>query len=192
MATRIGSHTGESTETFVQQNLLRNPEKEICAFNNADIAALRASGTFPDKAIIRPFDWSIRSDVSSDDWVYFPAYPFSLGLRYPFPEFMMNFFQITDLCFAQTMHMVWRVLIMLNQIKNLHFPDLCIEDIPIAYRLRSHGSRRFLLFSTSSKPVILKATKNEDGWQRKFFFVKRDSIDEGDSLPVKWLTTDRV
>ncbi|XP_021991059.1 uncharacterized protein LOC110887798 [Helianthus annuus] len=85
--------------------------------------------------------------------------------------------------------MVWRVPIVLNQIKNLHCSDLRIEDLPIAYRLRSHGSSRFLLFSTSGKPLILKATKNKDGWQRKFFFVKRDSIAEGASLPVEWLTT---
>ncbi|MFS8034459.1 hypothetical protein Hanom_Chr17g01581371 [Helianthus anomalus] len=129
MATRTYSQTGESTETFIQQNLLKNPKKEIFAFDNADIAPLRASGAFPDGA---------------------------------------------------------RVLLVLNQIKNLHCPDLCIEDIPIVYRLRSHGSSRFLLFSTSIKPLILKATKNEDGWQRKFFFVKRDSIYEGASLPVEW------
>ncbi|KAJ0715398.1 hypothetical protein HanPI659440_Chr13g0500681 [Helianthus annuus] len=179
-------------ETFTQQNLLKNPEKEICAFDNADIAALRASGAFPDNTVFRPFDRSIRSDVSSTEWVCFPAYPFSLGLRYPFPEFMMQFFRTTGISFAQTMPMVWRVLIVLNQIKNLHCSDLRIEDLPIAYRLRSHGSSRFLLFSTSSKPLILKATKNEDGWQRKFFFVKRDSIAEGASLPVEWLTTGRI
>ncbi|MFS7960242.1 hypothetical protein Hanom_Chr08g00700921 [Helianthus anomalus] len=129
MATRTCSHTVESSETFAQQNLLKNPEKEVCAFNNADIAALRASGAFPDKAIIRSFDRSVRSDVSSREWICFPSYPFSLGLRYPFPKFMIN-------------------------------------------------------------PLVLKATKNEDGWQRKFFFVKRDSIVEGNSLPVKWLTTE--
>ncbi|KAM0002115.1 hypothetical protein Hdeb2414_s0341g00872111 [Helianthus debilis subsp. tardiflorus] len=189
MSTRTCSQTCESMETFVQQNLLKNPEKEICAFDNANIAALIASGAFPDSAIIRPFDRSIRSDISSTDWVCFPAYPFSLGLRYPFPEFMMQFFRTTGISFAQTMPMVWRVLIVLNQIKNLHCPDLCIENIPIAYRLRSHDSSRFLLFSTSSKPVILKATKNEDGCQRKFFFVKRDSIYEGASLSMEWLTT---
>ncbi|KAF5759357.1 hypothetical protein HanXRQr2_Chr16g0740281 [Helianthus annuus] len=171
------------------QNLLKNPEKEVCAFDNADIAALRASSAFPDNTVFRPFDRSIRSDVSSAEWVCFPAYPFSLGLRYPFPEFMMQLFRTTGISFAQTMPMVWRVLIILNQIKNLHCSDLCIEDMPIAYRLRSHGSSRFLLFSTSSKPLILKATKNEDGWQRKFFFVKRDSIAEGANLPVEWLTT---
>ncbi|KAJ0610796.1 hypothetical protein HanHA300_Chr01g0007861 [Helianthus annuus] len=90
------------------------------------------------------------------------------------------------------MPMVWRVLTVLNQIKTFHFPDLCIEDIPIAYRLRSYGNSRFLLFSTSNNPLILKVTKNEDEWKRKFFFVRRDSIAEGNSLPVKWLTTDPV
>ncbi|KAJ0482333.1 hypothetical protein HanRHA438_Chr13g0610681 [Helianthus annuus] len=146
MATRTHPQTGESSETFTQQNLLKNPEKEVCAFDNADTAALRASGAFPDNIVFRPFDRSIRSDVSSTDWICFPAYPFLLGLRYPFPEFMMQFFRTTGISFAQTMPMVWRVLIILNQIKNLHCPDLCIEDLPISYRLRSHGSSRFLLF----------------------------------------------
>ena len=192
MATRTRSHSGESTSSFVNQNLLKNPEKEVCSFDNADINALRTSGAFSDTAIIRPFDRIIRSDVCSEEWICFSSYPFSLGLRYPFPEFIMEFFRITGLCFAQTMPMVWRVLIMLNQIKTLHVPDLCIEDLPLAYRLRSHGNSRFLLFSTSSNPLILKASKNEDGWQRKFFFVRRDSIPEGKSLPVKWLTSGRV
>ena len=44
MAAKVHSQTGESSESFIQQNLLKNPEKEICAFDNADIAALRASG----------------------------------------------------------------------------------------------------------------------------------------------------
>ncbi|MFS8034926.1 hypothetical protein Hanom_Chr17g01586961 [Helianthus anomalus] len=99
MATRTRSHTGESSETFSQQNILKNPEKEVCAFDNAHIAALNASGAFADKAIIRPFD---------------------------------------------------------------------------------------------GNPLVLKVTKNEDEWQRKFFFVRRDSNSEGNSLPVKWLTTGRA
>ncbi|KAM0055766.1 hypothetical protein Hdeb2414_s0006g00210021 [Helianthus debilis subsp. tardiflorus] len=192
MATRTRFHSGESTSPFTNQNLLKHPEKEVCSFDDADIAARRASGAFPDGAVIFPFDRTLRSDVSSKEWICFLAYPFSLGLRYPFPEFMMQFFSTTGLSFAQTMPMVWRMLIILNQIKTFHVPDLCIVDIPIAYHLRSHGNSRFLLFSTSSNPLILKVTRNEDGWQRKFFFVIRDSIAEGDSLPMKWLTTGRV
>ncbi|MFS7968485.1 hypothetical protein Hanom_Chr09g00798021 [Helianthus anomalus] len=157
---------GESTETFVKPNLLKNPKKEICSFDNADIATLRASGAFSNKAIIRPFDRTLRSDVSSGEWICFPAYPFSLGLRYPFPKFMMQFFRKTGLSFYQTMPMVWRVLIVLNQIKTLHIPDLCIEDIPIDYRLRSHGSSRFLLFPllvtlSSSKQPKMRTDGNE-------------------------------
>ncbi|KAM0013556.1 hypothetical protein Hdeb2414_s0008g00283851 [Helianthus debilis subsp. tardiflorus] len=163
MATRTRSQTGESTETSLRQNLLKNTEKGICSFDNAAIAALRASGAFSDKAIIRPFDRTLRSDVSSGEWICFPAYPFSLGLRYPFPELVMQFFRKIGLSFSQTMPTVWRVLIVLNLIKTLYIPDSCTEDIPIAYCLGSHGSSRFLLFSTSSNPLILKATKNEDG-----------------------------
>ncbi|KAM0070829.1 hypothetical protein Hdeb2414_s0001g00017821 [Helianthus debilis subsp. tardiflorus] len=146
MAARTRSHAGESASSFIVQNLLKNPEKEICSFDNVDIVALRASGAFPDGAVIRSFDRTLRSNVSSKEWICFLAYRFSLGLRYPFPEFMMQFFRITGLSFAQTMPMVWRVLIILNQVKTFNVPDLCIEVTPIAYRLRSHSNNHFLLF----------------------------------------------
>ncbi|MFS7937350.1 hypothetical protein Hanom_Chr05g00426551 [Helianthus anomalus] len=100
MATRTQSHSGESTSSFVNQKLLKHPEKEVCSFDNADIAVLRTSGAFSDRAVSRPFDRSIHSDVSSEECICFSSYPFSLGLRYPFPEFIMQFFQITGLCFA--------------------------------------------------------------------------------------------
>ncbi|MFS8033737.1 hypothetical protein Hanom_Chr17g01573121 [Helianthus anomalus] len=38
------------------------------------------------------------------------------------------------------MPMVWRVLVTLDHIKSRHIPDLCIEDLSIAYRLRSHAN----------------------------------------------------
>ncbi|MFS7919004.1 hypothetical protein Hanom_Chr03g00207841 [Helianthus anomalus] len=177
---------------MANQHLLKEPEKEVCSFDNAEIAALKASGAFPTGAIIRAFDQNIRSDASSDEWVCFLAYPFSIGLRYLFPDFISRFFDLNGLSFAQTMPMVWRVLMMLDQIKSCHIPNLCIEDLLIAYCLRSHGNSRFLLFSTSKNPFILKATKNEDGWKRKFFFVKRDSIDKVVDLPVKWLTSAKI
>ncbi|KAM0055880.1 hypothetical protein Hdeb2414_s0006g00211271 [Helianthus debilis subsp. tardiflorus] len=186
MARRTRSQTADSVPTFNEHNLLKEPKKEVCSFDNADIASLKASSAFPAGAVIRPFDREVRSDVYSDEWVCFLAYPFSIGLRYPFPVFISRFFELTDLSYAQTMPMVWRVLVTLEQIKSRHVPDLCIEDLPISYRLRSHGSSLFLLFSTSKDPLILQATKNKDDWRRKFFFVKRDSIYKGVDLPGKW------
>ncbi|KAM0036237.1 hypothetical protein Hdeb2414_s0014g00423971 [Helianthus debilis subsp. tardiflorus] len=192
MASRTRSRTNEPTPTLESQNLLREPETEICSFNNADIAPSNDSGAFPAGVIIRPFDREVRSDAVSNEWVCFLAYPFSLGLRYPFPTFISRFFELKGLSYAQTMPMVWRVLMVLDQIKSRHIPDLCVKDLPIAYRLRSHGNSRFLLFCTSKNPLILKATKNEDQWQRKFFFVQRDSIVKGFDLPVGWLTSGRI
>ncbi|KAJ0667717.1 hypothetical protein HanPI659440_Chr17g0680911 [Helianthus annuus] len=114
MASRTRSHTADSIPTFVDQHLLKEPEKEVCSFGNADIVALKASGAFPARAIIQPFEREIRSDVSSDEWVCFLAYPFSIRLRYPFPAFISRFFELTGLSYAQTMPMVWRVLVMLD------------------------------------------------------------------------------
>ncbi|MFS8023645.1 hypothetical protein Hanom_Chr16g01453881 [Helianthus anomalus] len=162
MATRTRSQMADFVPTFHEQNLLKEPSKEVCSFDNADIAALRASGAFPAGAIIRPCDQEVRSDFCYDEWVCFFAYPFSIGLRYPFPAFISQFFDLTGLSYAQIIPMVWHVLVSLDQIKARHMSDLCIEDLPMAYRLRSHGSSRFLLFSTSKDPLILKATKNED------------------------------
>ncbi|MFS7930605.1 hypothetical protein Hanom_Chr04g00346211 [Helianthus anomalus] len=147
----------------------------VCSFDNADIAALRTSDAFPDGAIIRPFDRSLRPGVSSDEWICFPAYLFSLGLRYLF---------LSLSCIS----LVPQALVSLRPCP---WSGGCwwYSDIPIAYRLRSHGSSRFLLFSTSNNRLILKVTKNENEWKRNFFFVRRDSIAEGDSLPVKRFTT---
>ncbi|MFS8017842.1 hypothetical protein Hanom_Chr15g01385151 [Helianthus anomalus] len=189
MASRTRSQTVDSVPIFHEQNLIKEPSKEVCSFDNADIASLQASGAFPAGAIIYPFDREVRSDFCSDEWVCFSAYPFSIGIRYPFSAFISRFFELTGLNYAQIMPMVWRVLVTLDQIKARHMPDLCIEDLPIVYRLRSHGNNRFLLFSTSKNPLILKATKNEDQWQRKFFFVNRDSITNGFDLPVEWSTS---
>ncbi|MFS7928988.1 hypothetical protein Hanom_Chr04g00327251 [Helianthus anomalus] len=101
------------------------------------------------------------------------AYPFSIGLRYPFPAFIYRFFKLTGLSYAQTRPMVWQVLVILDRIKSRFTPDLRVEDLSMAYRLHSHGNSRFLLFSTSKNPLILRATKIEEIWKQKFFFVKK-------------------
>ncbi|KAF5789592.1 hypothetical protein HanXRQr2_Chr09g0373091 [Helianthus annuus] len=103
------------------------------------------------------------------------------------PISSLNFFCITKLNFSQTMPMLWRVLLVLDRIKNAHIPELFVHDLPLAYRLRSHGSCRFLFYSTSNDPLILRATRNEEEWKSNFFFVKRNLIPGGADYPVKWL-----
>ncbi|MFS7910411.1 hypothetical protein Hanom_Chr02g00106031 [Helianthus anomalus] len=47
------------------------------------------------------------------------------------------------------MPMLWRVLLILDRIKNAHILELSVHDLSLAYRLRCHGSCRFLFYSTS-------------------------------------------
>ncbi|MFS7963969.1 hypothetical protein Hanom_Chr08g00744551 [Helianthus anomalus] len=169
MARQPRLSSDDSTPTFMAQNLLQNSKWEICTYDNAYIAALRSSGIFPDSAIFWPFDRDLRSDVSSN-------------------ELYHGFFRTTGLSFNQTMPMVWRVLVVLDCIKNNHIPDICVNDLPVVYRLSSHGSSRFLFYSTTNNPLILRATRNKEEWKTKFFFVKRSSIPSGEIFPVKWLT----
>ncbi|KAJ0791914.1 hypothetical protein HanOQP8_Chr01g0011331 [Helianthus annuus] len=159
MASRTRSQTADSVPTFNKQNILKEPKKDVCSFNNADIAALKSSSAFLVGAIIRPFDREVRSVVYSDEWVCFLAYPFSIGLRYSFPTFISCFFELTGLSYAQTIPLVWRVLVTLHQIKSRHMLDLCIEYLPIAYHLRSHGSSRFLPFPPLKSPSSSKRLK---------------------------------
>ncbi|KAJ0770831.1 hypothetical protein HanPI659440_Chr07g0262141 [Helianthus annuus] len=192
MTRQTRSSSGDSAPTFIHQNILQDPEKEICTFDGAHLSALKTSGIFPKGTVFRPFDREIRSDMVSDEWLCFNAFPFTLGLQFPFSEFITEFFDVTKICFSQTMPMLWRVLSVLDQIKNNHIPDLSVHDLPLAYRLRCHGSCRFLFYSTSSDPLILRATRNEEEWKSKFFFVKRDSIPGGADYPVHWLKKGRI
>ena len=196
MARQTRSVTSDSNPTFVSQGLLQYPEKEVYTFDSGYITALETSGTFPEGAEFRPFDRELRSDASSSEWLCFNAFPFTLGLRFPFSDFITEFFKITGLSLSITISrfqpMLWRVLTVLDRIKNTHIPNLCVNDLSLAYRLRSHGSSKFLFYSTSNDPLILRATRTEDEWKSKFFFVKRTSIPGGMEYPVKWLTKGRT
>ncbi|MFS7978247.1 hypothetical protein Hanom_Chr10g00913311 [Helianthus anomalus] len=187
MARQTRSSSCDSAPTFIHQNILQDPEKEICSFDSAHLSALKSSGIFPEGTVFRPYDREIRSNMVSSEWLCFKAFPFTLGLRSPFPDFITEFFRVTKISFSQTMPMLWRVLLVLDRIKNAHIPDLSVHDLPLAYRLRCHGSCRFLFYSTCSDPLILRATRNEEEWKSKFFFVKRNSIPGGAEYPVKWL-----
>ncbi|MFS7942821.1 hypothetical protein Hanom_Chr06g00493011 [Helianthus anomalus] len=90
-----------------------------------------------------------------------------------FSDFIMDFLRSTGLSFSQTMPMIWRVLVILDRIKNTHIPELCVNDLPVVYRLRSHGSSRFLLYSTSNNPLGLRASRIEEDLKTKLFFCEK-------------------
>ncbi|MFS7921209.1 hypothetical protein Hanom_Chr03g00234101 [Helianthus anomalus] len=53
MLRKTRSSFGDSAPTFFSQNILQDPEKEICSFDSAHLSALKTSGIFPEGTVFR-------------------------------------------------------------------------------------------------------------------------------------------
>jgi hypothetical protein len=189
----LSSPLGDSLRDFKAQNLFTNPGDEIYSFSDLEIAQLKSIGAFPPDTEIHPFDKNVHFDFYSKTWVCFLAFPFTLGLRYPFTPLISEFFQVTGLSYAQAMPVIWRILFVLSNLDETHRIDIRASDLATVFNLRTHGSSRFVL-QLIQKDVspVLKATKNENSWKKKFFFVNRNTIPGGSDLPLKWVTRGRI
>ncbi|KAM0049977.1 hypothetical protein Hdeb2414_s0008g00292221 [Helianthus debilis subsp. tardiflorus] len=164
---------------------------ELCRFTDPEVDHFRLC--FPDGTIFHPFDSSTKSDSISDVWITFPVAPFQTGSTYPFPVFTQGFFTLTGLCYIQAMPMVWRVLYIVEHIIEQEGIGIGMSELSQLYNLVSHGSYRYLFKSKPQKPLpILKTTKNDTNRRNQFFFVRRDSIPNGNQLPKKWNTGGRI
>ncbi|KAM0026312.1 hypothetical protein Hdeb2414_s0020g00556811 [Helianthus debilis subsp. tardiflorus] len=160
------------------QGIIKNSLKERCCFIDPEIDRIRHC--FPANTVFKPFDPTIRSDFVSETWVAFPVTPFSIGYSYPFPEFTKSFFSLTGISYIQVMPMMWRVLFTLERIIEQEDIEFGMSELSELYNLVSHGSHRFLFKHKPGEPhPILKTTKNDNKWKKRFFFVGRDSIPMG-------------
>ncbi|MFS7947912.1 hypothetical protein Hanom_Chr06g00553721 [Helianthus anomalus] len=174
----------ENDSPFRSQDLLKNPSMELCRFTDPEIDQIHHC--FPEGTIFKAFDSSMKSDCKSDTWVSFPAAPFQIGFPYPFPAFTQSFFTLTGLCYIQAMPMLWRVLYTLDQIINNEGIDLGLTELNHLYNLVSHGFRFLFKAKLQHPHPLLKVTKNDTNWGNQLFFVRRDSIPNGNHLPKKW------
>ena len=86
----------------------------------------------------------LKADLTSPNWITFPEYPFTLGLKYPFPGIISDFFMITGLSFIQTMPIIWRVLYWINLLNENKKLNIGVEELASVYDLQTYGSSRFL------------------------------------------------
>ncbi|KAI3744472.1 hypothetical protein L1987_57553 [Smallanthus sonchifolius] len=157
-------------------------------FSNHDIKLLESGRPFPKNTIFRAFDPKTRANFSSDNWVFFPSFPFTIDFSYPFPALTTEFFEKTGLIYVKTMPMIWQTLHTLEILIRHHAHDFSVSKLAYVYNLRSHGSSRFLFqIKSGQNHMILKTTQNDSNWKNHFFFVRRDSIPGGDKFPVKWI-----
>lgn len=82
------------------------------------------------------------------------------------------------------MPIVWKVLFwieILNQSSGLYISRY---ELDYLYDVATFGNSPFLLRLKPRQSLFVLKTKQNDGdWKEKYFFVKRNSIPGGDSLP---------
>ena len=176
---------------FVDQKL--HVSDEVCSFTATDIENLMQKGVFPSGVEIMPSDSQLQSDFIFRTWVAFPEFPFSLGLKYPFPGIIAEFFAKTGISYIQAMPVIWKTLYwihLLNQSKNM---SLNVADISTMYDLQTFGSSRFILKVKTGHPhLVLRTRHNDKTWKGRFFFVKTSSIPQYTGLPYEWVTKGRT
>ncbi|MFS7893992.1 hypothetical protein Hanom_Chr00s001273g01678301 [Helianthus anomalus] len=93
------------------------------------------------------------------------------------------------------MPMVWRVLYTLENIIEQEgiYIYRGLSELSLLYNLVSHGSHCFLFkHKPGQAQPILKTTKIDSNWRNQFFFIRKDSIPDGNHLPKKWITQERI
>ncbi|KAJ0763918.1 hypothetical protein HanPI659440_Chr08g0286341 [Helianthus annuus] len=169
------------------QGIIKDSPNERCCFTDVQIDRIRHC--FPANAIFKPFTPTALSDFVSDTWVAFPVTPFLIGYSYPFPQFTQSFFSLTGISYIQAMPMIWRVLYTLERIIEHEGIDLGMAELAEMYDLTTFGSCRYLFKRKAGEDhPVLKVTKNDTNWKRRFFFVRRDTIPNGKDLPKEWAT----
>ncbi|KAJ0726095.1 hypothetical protein HanPI659440_Chr12g0466371 [Helianthus annuus] len=192
MATRFSPNNGPDLDSPPKsQNLLKNPSSELCRLTDPEVDQFCTS--FPPNTKFRTFDSAVKSDSVSSTWVYFPTAPFQIGYSYPFPEFTQRFFTYIGLSYSQAMPMLWRVLYTFERLIRYEGLSFNLSKLASLYNLVSHGSHRFLFKAKPQHPLpLLKTTKNDSNWRNLFFFVRRDTIPLGNTLPKKWVLKGRI
>lgn len=70
---------------------------------------------------------------------------------------------------------------------------MVLSELAHIYELSTFRSSYFLFKVKTNKRHLSLTTKQNDGaWKYNFFFVKRESIPNGDLLPMKWVKKVRI
>lgn len=172
---------------FINQNILTEPKP--CTFCDSDIGRLKSNGTFSSSCFIRPFDAKSRPDWYSENWICFPEYPFTIGLKYPFPSFFNEFFSVTGICYAQTSPMIWRTLSVIQAVKDSYDLAFDMPELSCLFKLQNSKSGFFVLSPNEyHKSLVLNVLDSDPNWEGRFFFVFRDSLPSGDLIHSSWIS----
>jgi hypothetical protein len=165
---------------FSETGFLKTSDAAVNTFCLSDAEDFKKAGKFPtDIEVFVPNDTRISIDWYSYGWFPFYVYPFSLGMKMPFPDLVLDFIRITQLSPGQMNAMIWNVLLSIDAISKKHGLEFRASDLTYQYEVRPFTSYLYTLRSRS-KPCDLVFHATSDAmcmpWSDKFLFVKKDSL----------------
>lgn len=118
---------------FQDLGILSFNDQNTNIFDDSKIELLELSKRFPANIVFHVFDPLLKADHVSETWVCFPEYPFTLGLSYPFPDLILDFFKLTGLSFPQLMPMASRLLFTIDWLNHNFGLDIDLPELSLFY-----------------------------------------------------------
>lgn len=83
------------------------------------------------------------------------------------------------------MSMVWRILYWIDHLNQAEGLGLGLSGIGSVYNLQTFDSSHIIFkIKARNHYLVLNTSYHKVGWQRKYFYVNRKSLENGDSFPV--------
>ena len=156
--------------------------------NEDDLRVLRMQAKFPStaKVVLPPEGLGVES--CPPGYVIFYAYPFLIGLTFPFPELVKALLIALQIGPGQVVPSFWRMLKCLYERTRDWDEPLTIAEIMHCYMVRRVVPGRLNLKRKTGLPSLFSESYVDDkGWKSSFFFVKRNSLGrEGSWLREGW------
>lgn len=158
---------------FEHTDILFKKFKNLYHYSNAVLV----QWGFPDDTEVVSTSEGISADCFHPDWLCFHEFPFTLGLKLPFPKLMNDFLVETKICPGQLMPNVWRILFSLNHLSSKFGFEIHASDLMVPYSWRMRKGRVNLQIKKGASHLIFDVKETNDrGWPEQYFFVKMSPI----------------
>ena len=153
-----------------------------------DLAVLRLQAKFPSSAKLRLPPEGLGVESCPPGYVIFYAYPFLIGLTFPFPEIARSLLIALQISPGQVVPSYWRMFKCLYERTKSWDEPLSIAEVMHCYLVRRVIPGRLNLKRKQGRPSLFSESYVDDkGWKSNFFFVKRSSLGrEGSWLREGW------
>lgn len=129
-----------------------------------------------------------RLDDCPDGWIVFYDYPFKIGCRFPLNPLMKELLTIMQVSPAHIMPLVWRVVHVIDKLKQGMGMTFTVEDLLYLYQAKTVENTRYTFFlKPGRRSLVENSGANDRGWKKRYLFVNKKISGKRLRLPARRL-----